>query len=170
MCSVSPAQQVLFLIWMFLSLPKIFKSMVIDKHGFVLAMEISYLNLGVTSEMLNRLIQVMSAVTTYNVLYTETVSNSRSCSERIRNRITISLLVDHFNKTILHVLSTETCQWTVILVQLKVTCEVVSLGPRNLSHCHLQFGVLNRVLSKKLNVKYLYNILCAFSCLYVWHV
>ena len=64
----------------------------------------------------------------------------------------ISLFVDHFNKTILHVLSTETCQWTVTLVQLKVMCEVVSLGLRNLSHCHLQFGVLNHVLSKKLNV------------------
>ena len=76
MRSVSPAQQVLFSVWMFLSLPKIFKDMVIDKRGFVLAMEISYLNLGVTSEILNRLIQVMSAVTTYNVLYTETVSNS----------------------------------------------------------------------------------------------
>ena len=76
MRSLSPAQQVLFSIRMFLSFPKIFKSMVIDKRGFVLAMEISYLNLGVTSEILNRLIQVMSAVTTYNVLYTETVSNS----------------------------------------------------------------------------------------------
>ena len=76
MRSVSPAQQVLFSVWMFLSLPKIFKGMVIDKRGFVLAMEISYLDLGVTSEILNRLIQVMSAVTTYNVLYTETVSNS----------------------------------------------------------------------------------------------
>ena len=76
MRSVSPAQQVLFSIWMFLSLPKIFKSMVIDKRGFVLAMEISYLNLGVTSDILNRLIQVMSAVTTYNVLYTEAVPNS----------------------------------------------------------------------------------------------
>ena len=73
---VSPAQQVLFSIWMFLSLLKIFKSMVIDKRGFVLAMEISYLNLGVTSDILNRLIQVMSAVTTYNVLYTEAVPNS----------------------------------------------------------------------------------------------
>ena len=72
---VSPAQQVLFSIWMFLSLPKTFKSMVIDKRSFDLAIEISYLNLGVTSEILNRLIQVMSAVTTYNVLYTETVSN-----------------------------------------------------------------------------------------------
>ena len=71
MRSVSPAQQVLFSICMFLSLPKIFKSMVIDKRGFVLAIEISYLNLGVTSEILNRLIQVMSAVTTYNVLYTD---------------------------------------------------------------------------------------------------
>ena len=68
MRSVSPAQQVLFSIWMFLSLPKIFKSMVIDKCGFVFAMEISYLNLGVTSDILKRLIQVMSAVTTYNVL------------------------------------------------------------------------------------------------------
>ena len=75
MWSVSPAQQVLFSIWMFLSLPKIFKSMVIDKRGFVLPMEISYLNLGVTSDILNRLIQVMSAVTTYNVLYTEAVPN-----------------------------------------------------------------------------------------------
>ena len=70
MRSVSPAQQVLFSIWMFLSLPKLFKSKVIDKHSFVLMMESSYLNLGVTSEILNRLIQVMSAVTTYNVLYT----------------------------------------------------------------------------------------------------
>ena len=35
-------------------------------------------------------------------------------------------------------------------------CEVVSLGLRNLSHCHLQFGVLNHVLSKKLNVLPLY--------------
>ena len=76
MRSVSPAQQVLFSIWMFLSLPKIFKSMVIDKRSFVLAMEISCLNLGVTSDILNRLIQVMSAVTTYNVLYTEAVPNS----------------------------------------------------------------------------------------------
>ena len=75
MPSVSLAQQVLFSIWMFLSLPKIFKSKVIDKRSFVLAMEISYLNLGVTSEILNRLIQVMLAVTKYNVLYTETVSN-----------------------------------------------------------------------------------------------
>ena len=76
MRSVSPAQQVLFSIWMFLSLPKILKSIVIDKRGFVLVMEISYLNLGVTSDILNRLIQVMSAVTTYNVLYTEAVPNS----------------------------------------------------------------------------------------------
>ena len=59
---VSPAQEVLFSIWMFLSLPKLFKSKVIDKHGFVLMMKSSYLNLGVTSEILNRLIQVMSAV------------------------------------------------------------------------------------------------------------
>ena len=35
----------------------------IDKCGFVLMMESNYLNLGVTSEMLHRLIQVMSAVT-----------------------------------------------------------------------------------------------------------
>ena len=35
-----------------------------------LMMESSYLNLGVTSEILNRLIQVMLAVTTYDVLYT----------------------------------------------------------------------------------------------------
>ena len=74
MRSVSPAQQVLFSIWMFLSLPKIFKSKVIDKRGGVLAMEISYLNLGVTSEILNRLIQVMSAVTTYNgVVYRNSI-------------------------------------------------------------------------------------------------
>ena len=33
------------------------QSKVIHKHGFVLAMEISYLNLGVTSEILNRLTQ-----------------------------------------------------------------------------------------------------------------
>ena len=58
MHSVSPAQQVLFSVWMFLSLPKIFKSKVIDKRSFVLVMEISYLNLGVKSEILNRLIQV----------------------------------------------------------------------------------------------------------------
>ena len=70
MRSVSPAQQVLFPIWTFLSLPKLFKSKVIDKHGFVLMMESSYLNLGVTSEIINRLIQVMSAVNRYNVLYT----------------------------------------------------------------------------------------------------
>ena len=57
MHSVSPAQKVLFSVWMFLSLPKIFKSKVIDKCGFVLAMEISYLNLTVTSEILNRLTQ-----------------------------------------------------------------------------------------------------------------
>ena len=59
MCSVSPAQQVLFSILMFLSLPKLFKSKVIDKRGFVLMMESSYLKLGVTSEILNRLIQVL---------------------------------------------------------------------------------------------------------------
>ena len=47
---VSPAQQVLFWIWMFLFLPKLFKNKVIDKCGFVLMMENSYLNLGVTSE------------------------------------------------------------------------------------------------------------------------
>ena len=58
MQSVSPAQQVLFSVWMFLFLPKIFESKVIDKRGFVLAMEISYVNLGVTSEILNRLTQV----------------------------------------------------------------------------------------------------------------
>ena len=78
---VSPAQQVLFSIWMFLSLPKIFKSMVIDKRGFVLAMEISYLNLGVTSEILNRLIQVMSAVTTYNVF----IQKQYPTADRVQN-------------------------------------------------------------------------------------
>ena len=70
MRSVSPAQEVLFSIWMLLSLLKLFKSKVIDKCDFNLMMESSYLNLGVTSEILNRLIQVMSAVTTNNVLYT----------------------------------------------------------------------------------------------------
>ena len=70
MRSVSPAQGVLFSIWMLLSFPKLFKSKVIDKCGFVLMMESSYLNLGVTSEILNRLIRVMLAVTTNNVLYT----------------------------------------------------------------------------------------------------
>ena len=100
---------------------------VIQKQGDWQAwwMESSYLNLGVTSEILNRLIQVMSAVTTYNVLYTFAFLRNSiqlgSRSEWIPNGITISLFVDHFNKTILHVLSTETCQWTVILVELKVT-------------------------------------------------
>ena len=61
-CSTSP----LFNLDVFIFAEDI-QSMVIDKHGFVLAMEISYLNLGVTSEILNRLTQVMSAVTTYNV-------------------------------------------------------------------------------------------------------
>ena len=46
---------------MFLFVPKLFKNKVIDKCGFVLTMENSYLNLGVTSEILDRLIQVMSA-------------------------------------------------------------------------------------------------------------
>ena len=60
---------------MFLFLPKLFKNIVIDKRGFVLTMENSYLNLGVTSEILNRFIHITSrspgsAVTTYNVLYT----------------------------------------------------------------------------------------------------
>ena len=81
MRSVSPAQQVLFSIWMFLSLLKIFKNMVIDKCGFVLAMEISYLNLGVTSEILNRLIQVMSAVTTYNVF----IQKQYPTADRVQN-------------------------------------------------------------------------------------
>ena len=80
MRSVAPAQQVLFSIWMFLSLLKIFKSMVIDKRGFVLAMEISYLNLGVTSEILNRLIQVMS-VTTYNVF----IQKQYPTADRVQN-------------------------------------------------------------------------------------
>ena len=59
-CSTSP----LFNLDVFIFAEDI-HSMVIDKRGFVLAMEISYLNLGVTSDILNRLIQIMSAVTTY---------------------------------------------------------------------------------------------------------
>ena len=54
---------VLFQIWMFLFLPNLFKNKVIDKCGFILMMESNYINLGVTSEILNRLILVMSAVT-----------------------------------------------------------------------------------------------------------
>ena len=49
---------------------EVIQNIVIDKRGFVLTMENNYLNLGVTSEILNRFIHVMSAVTTYNVLYT----------------------------------------------------------------------------------------------------
>ena len=64
------------------------------------------------------------------ICFSQTASNSWSRSERIPNRITIGLFVDHFNKTILHILSNETCQWTVIhvLVELKVMCKVVTFS------------------------------------------
>ena len=75
-CSTSP----LFNLDVFIFAEDIQKH-VIDKHGFVLAMEISYLNLGVTSEILNRLILVMSAVTTYNVF----IQKHYPTADRVQN-------------------------------------------------------------------------------------
>ena len=79
--------------------------------GFVLTMENIYLKLGVTAEILNKLIQVTSAVTMHVqcVVYICLSQKQHPAADRIqnesRNRTTISLFVNHFNKTILYALS-----------------------------------------------------------------
>ena len=121
MRSVSPAQQVFFWIWMFLFLPKLLKNKVIDKRGFVLTMENSYLNC--TKQIYS---SYVGSHHVQCVVYICLSQKQHPTADRIqnesRNRTTISLSVNHFNKTILYAFSEKNLKhWDMPVISNKLT-------------------------------------------------